>query len=219
VAVAAGVADILPFGPVSVGMRLSLWLVPVFVIGGASALDRIRTRLGSRAPGRVAFDIAALVVAAVLVVGASTGPEPNHVSDHGTAAAYVEGALTKNDVVFIDHTAAMYSYAIASHLDVGIRARKDLVAFEPDFRDPRFHYFEFAEDKSDRVVLTPTTPGTETNLARVVGRADRVYIYAPDAQLQHRFSFAFVLSRLGYRQVSDTRFNFARVVVWRRVAR
>src|SRR6185312_14255480 len=103
-----------------------------------------------------------------------------------------------------------------SHLDVGIRARKDLVAFEPDFRDPRVHYFEFAGEHTDRVVLTATTPGTDTNLVRVIGHADRVYIYAPDAQLRGRFSFAFVLHRLGYRQVSDTRFNFARVVVWRR---
>jgi hypothetical protein len=218
VAVAAGVADILPFGPVSIGMRLSLWLVPIFVIGGASALDRVRIRLEGHTPIRAAFDVSAVVVAVVLIVGASTGLPANHVNDRGNAAAYVEGALTKNDVVFIDHTNAMYSYAVASHLDVGIRAVKDLVAFEPDFRDPRFHYFQFAGDHTDRVVLTATPPGADTNLARVIGRADRVYIYAPDAQLRGRFSFALALRRLGYRQESDTRFNFARVVVWRRVA-
>ena len=205
VAVAAGIADILPFGPLSIGMRLSLWLVPVFVVGGASALDRVRTRLEGHTPIRVAFDVSAVVVAGVLIVGASTGLPTNHVNDRGNAAAYVEGALTKNDVVFIDHTAAMYSYTVASHLDVGIRARKELVAFEPDFRDPRFHYFEFAGDPTDRVVLDATTPGEDTNLARVIGRADRVYIYAPDAQLRGRFSFAVVLRRLGYEKVSDTR--------------
>jgi hypothetical protein len=219
VAVVANMVGALPFGPTSIGMRLSLWLVPVFVIGGASALNRLRAALARQGVARIAFDATAVVVALVLIVGAAVGGPPKHSSDMTSAASFLESRLTTNDVVFINRTSGAFSYAVTSHADVHVRPRHSLVAFEPDFRDPRFHYFVLGGKRRNKVILPTESSGDASNVARVIGRADRVYIYVqvvPNPQRRGRFAFAIVLHTLGYRQESDTRFKFARVVVWRR---
>jgi hypothetical protein len=60
VAVAASVVSVLPLGPTGDGMRLSLWLVPIFAIGVASAVERLRVALTSQVATRIAFDAAAV---------------------------------------------------------------------------------------------------------------------------------------------------------------
>ncbi|MDQ1436032.1 MAG: hypothetical protein QOF59_2848 [Actinomycetota bacterium] len=221
-AVVVSVAGVLPLGPTSIGMRLSLWLVPLFAIGAASAVDQLRTRLAGHDVARLALDGGAVIVAAVLIVTAAVARPYHPAGDVRSAAPYVERKLTANDVVFIEHTECMFSYALESHVRIGVRPRRGLVAFEPDIRDPRFYYVAFTGKLADTLFVSPASAvDYGTDVTRAVGHADRVYLHlnaAPRAQLRGRIAFANLLRGLGYRQESDTAFGCARVVVWKRSA-
>ncbi|MCU1464705.1 MAG: hypothetical protein JWM72_633 [Actinomycetia bacterium] len=219
-AVVVSMAGVLPLGPTSIGMRLSLWLVPVFAIGMASALDRLRAGLAGHDVTRIGFDAVAVIVAVVVIVIAAVARPYRQSIDVRSAAPYVERSLSPDDVVFIEHTECMFSYAVESHVRVGVRPRRGLVAFEPDFHDPRFYYVTFAGRLGDRLVVSRASAVDDrTDAVRAIGHADRVYLHlnaVPIPQPRGRIAFAGLLRGLGYRQESDTGFGCARVIVWRR---
>ncbi len=219
-AVAASVANALPLGPTSVGMRLSLWLVPIFAIGAASALDHLRTRFTTHQVTRIAFDVVAVVSAALLIVSASNVRPASQFVPSSSAVRYIERTLTDNDVVFVQHTEIMYSYATASYVRVVVRPTQKIVAFEPDFHDSRFHYLTFGGKLGDMLLLASASDVDRKNyVARVISAADRVFLYLqafPEPPRRGPLAFARVLGRLGFTQEKDTRFGNARVIVWRR---
>jgi hypothetical protein len=219
-AVAASVVSVLPFGPTSVGMRLSLWLVPIFAIGTASALERLRAVLTRQLATRIAFDAAAVIATALLIVNASNVRPSYQYIELGSATRYVESSLTTDDVVFIEHTQSMYSFAIASHVHVVVRPQRKLVAFEPDFRDSRFHYLTFSGKLGNNLLLTTASDAEhKTDIAHAIGGAGRVFLYVqvfPKPSRRGLVAFATVVRRFGFEQENDTRFGNARVIVWRR---
>ncbi len=221
-AVAASVVSVLPFGPTSVGMRLSLWLVPIFAIGVASGLERLRAALTHPGSRRIAFDAAAVIASAVLVVAASNGGPAYPFAGSRSAARYIESALVTNDAVFIEHTGGMYPYAVASQLRLIVWPERKYVAFKPEFRDRRFHYLGFTGNLGQQLVLTTASDASDkTNIARAIGHADRVFLYVEaisNIPRRGRLVFAIVLRRLGFKQENDIRFDQAHVIVWRRAA-
>jgi hypothetical protein len=222
VAIAASVISVLPFGPTSGGMRLSLWLVPIFAIGTASALETLRVRFTTHAMARAAFDTAAVFAAALLVVGAHDGGPAYPVTGSRSATQFVESTLTTNDAVFIESNDAIYPYAIASHLDLVVRRQPAKVAFKPEFHDPRVHYIAFTGSLGNKLLLTAATDADhKTNIARAVGRANRVFLYAEEISKiprTGRLVFANMLHRLGFQQGNDTKFGNTSVIIWRRSA-
>ncbi|MDP9333884.1 MAG: hypothetical protein M3Q30_11350 [Actinomycetota bacterium] len=219
-AVAASVVSVLPLGPTSDGMRLSLWLVPIFAIGVASALERLRVALTNRVATRIAFDAAAVVASALLVVSASNGGPDYPLTGSRTAAQFMERALVTNDAVFIEHTGSMYPYAIASHLHLIVWPQHRRIAFRPEFRDRRFHYIGFTGNLGDTLLLTSISDADHrTDIARAIERADRVFLYVE--AISHiprrgRLALATTLDQLGFKQGNDTKFGDAHVIVWRR---
>ena len=220
VAVAASVVSVLPLGPTGDGMRLSLWLVPIFAIGVASAVERLRVALTGQVATRIAFDAAAVIASALLVAGASNGGPAYPLSGSRSAAQFVESALASNDAVFIEHSGGMYPYAVASHLHLIVWPHRSKVAFKPEFRDRRFHYIAFTGNLGNRLLLTTNSDADhKTNISRAIGSADRVFFYVEDtSDIPRRggLAFAATLHRLGFKQENDTRFGDAHVFVWRR---
>ena len=214
VALAASVASVLPLGPTAAGMRLSLWLVPIFATGIASALQWARTAVSSRHVGRIGFDAAAVVVSALLVVGASDGGPSYPLSGSRSATQFVERELSTNDAVFIENDGGVYPYAVASDLHVVLVPHHAKVAFKPEIRDRRFHYITFTGSLSNKFLLsTNSDSGHETDVARAIGGADRVFLYVEaESGVVRRGGLAFntVLRGLG--------FSNAHVTIWQRTA-
>jgi len=223
-AVAASIISVLPFGPTTAGggARLSVWLVPIFAIGSASALGHLRARLRNRRASRIAFDVVAIVVAVVLVVQASGGGPRYPSAGSKSAAQFIEKALKPRDGVFIEASAGMYPYAIASGLDPVVQPTPNKkIAFAPEFADPRIHYLGFTGRLGERLVLTATADADhKTDIQRAVGHADRVFLYLEDLNtipVRGRSTFAALLRRLGFRLDRDVRFGRWQVIVWQRV--
>jgi hypothetical protein len=220
--VAASVASALPLGPTAAGMRLSLWLVPIFAIGIASALERVRTVLTGRFAARIAFDSAAVIVSAFLVVGASNGGPAYPLSGSRSATRFVERTLMVNDAVFIENNSGVYPYAIASHLHVVVRPHNAKIAFEPEFNDHRIHYIAFTGTLGNSLLLTTVSDADhKTDIARAIGRADRIFLYVGATSglpRRGRLAFATLLRRLGFKPGHDARFGNAHVIVWQRQA-
>jgi hypothetical protein len=220
VVVAASVASVLPLGPTAAGMRLSVWLVPIFAIGIASALQQARTAVSGRHLARIGFDAVAIVVSALLVVGASNGGPKYPLSGSRSATRFVERQLSGNDAVFIENDGGVYPYAVASHLHIVLVPHHAKVAFKPEIRDPRYHYIAFAGSLGNKLVLTTLSDaGHETDIARAVGHANRVLLYVEaisGLRRRGRFTFDTALRRLGFTTAHDNRFENAHVIVWQR---
>ena len=218
-AVVASVARGLPLGPTSAGARLSLWLVPVFAIGIADALDRLRTALPHDRVFSIAFDVAAVIVAVALLASASNGGPAYPLSGSRSATEFVEGALGTNDVVFIENDGGMYPYAIASHLHVVVRPHpQGKVAFQPEIRDGRFHYLAFSGDLGNKLLLVA---GSDTDIARILGRTGRIFLYVEALAAlgpRGRIAFGTLLHRFRFTLHSDHRFGHAHVFIWQRAA-
>jgi len=222
-AVAASVVSVLPFGPTTAGggARLSVWLVPIFAFGSASALGHLRGVLRDRRALRVAFDVAAVVVSVVLVVRASGGGPSYPAAGSRSATQFIEKALKPGDGVFIEVTAGMYPYAIASGLHPVVQPTpRKKIAFAPEFADRRIHYLGFTGRLGERLVLTATSDAHhKTDIQRAVGRADRVFFYVEDLNtipVRGRNTFAALLRRLGFRVERDVRFGHWQVIEWKR---
>lgn len=170
----AGVVRIVPFGPASDGMRVSIWLAPIFVVGAASGLERIRSRL---APGtaRVALDVSAIATAAVLVLGAIAGAPSYVTSGSGSAAAFVDRELSATDVVLIE--GSVFPYSVATRRPTGVVPVHVIIAFVPSINDPRFNYASYDETKGGLVLSPARNPRTNTTLARVLLGAGHVFEY------------------------------------------
>jgi hypothetical protein len=222
VALAASVASVLPLGPTAAGMRLSLWLVPVFAVGIASALQWARTALSGRHVARIGFDAAAVIVSVLFVVGASNGGPKYPLSGSRSATQFVERELSTNDAVFIENDGGVYPYAVASHLQLVVAPHHAKVAFKPDIRDHRFHYIAFTGNLGTKLLLTTgSDAGHPTEIAGAIGGAPRVFLYVESMSgVVRRGSLAFsiVLRRLGFAPGHDTRFDNAHVTVWQRTA-
>jgi hypothetical protein len=221
-AVIVSVASALPLGPTAAGMRLSLWLVPIFAIGIASALERVRTVFTGQLATRIAFDSAAVIASALLVVGASNGGPAYPHSGSRSATRFVEHTLTVDDAVFIENDSGVYPYAIASHLHVAVRPNNAKIAFVPEFNDHRIHYIAYTGNLGNKLLLTTASDADhKTDIARAIGRADRVFLYVGATSVlprRGRLAFANLLRRIGFKPGHDTRFGNADVVVWQRAA-
>ena len=147
----AGVVRIVPFGPASDGMRVSIWLAPIFVVGAASGLERIRSRLAS-GKLRVAMDVSAIVCAAVLVLSAIVSAPSYVTSGSGSAAAFVDRELGATDVVLIE--GSVFPYSVATRRPTGVVPVHVIIAFVPSINDPRFDYASYDEAKGG-LVLSP----------------------------------------------------------------
>jgi hypothetical protein len=222
-AVAASVLSVLPLGPTLAGggARLSVWLVPIFAIGAASALGHLRAALRDRQGLRVAFDVAAVVVAVLLIVRASGGGPPYPAAGSRSATQFVEKALKPDDGVFIEVTAGMYPYAIASRLDPVVQPTpRKKIAFGAEFADRRIHYLGFTGHLGERLVLTSASDAHhKADIRRAVGGASRIFFYVEDLRtipVRGRATFAALLRGLDFRLERDVRFGHWQVMVWQR---
>ena len=179
-AVAASIISVLPFGPTTAGggARLSVWLMPIFAIGSASALGLSRAGY-SATPGfacRVRCDRHCRVRRSRRY-GAGGGPSYPAAGSR-SATQFIEKALKPGDGVFIEVTAGMYPYAIASGLHPVVQPTpRKKIAFAPEFADRRLHYLGFTGRFGERLVLTATSDAHhKTDIERAVGRADRVFL-------------------------------------------
>jgi hypothetical protein len=221
-ALAASVASVLPLGPTAAGMRLSLWLVPIFAIGSASALQWARTAVSGRHVARIGFDAGAVIVSVFLVAGASNGGPRYPLSGSRSATQFIERQLSTNDAVFIENDGGVYPYAVASHLHVVLVPHHAKVAFKPDIRDHRFHYIAFTGNLGTELLLTTSSDaGHPTEIVGAIGGAHRVFLYVEamsGAVRRGSLAFGIVLRRLGFTPGHDTRFDNAHVTVWQRSA-
>ena len=121
----AGVAGAFPFGPsegnlISSGGRVSLWLIPVIAFGLAAALHGLRGVLATRRLPRVAFDGAAyLAAAAIVVVAFSTGTVAYPFPGPHSATEFIQSQLRTGDAVLLGDRSD-WSYAQESGLHSGI---------------------------------------------------------------------------------------------------
>ena len=73
------------------------------------------------------------------------------------------------------------------------------------------------------MLLTTTSDADHpTDIARAIGRADRVFLYVnaiSNIPRRGRVAFVATLRRLGFNQGNDTRFGDAHVIVWQRTTR
>ncbi len=222
-AIAASVISVLPFGPTEAGggARLSVWLVPIFAIGAASALRYLRAALTDRQALRVAFDVVAVAVSVLLVVGASGGGPPYPAAGSKSATRFIETALKPNDAVFIEVSAGQYPYAVASRLDPVLEPTpRKKIAFVPEFRDRRIHYIGFTGRLGETLILPAASDAHhKSDIPRAVGRAGRVFLYFEDLNTipaRGPDTFAALLRRLGFRLDRDERFGHWHVIVWER---
>jgi hypothetical protein len=135
-----------PFGPssyslyypgVSPGSRHSLWLVPIFALGLAVVLMRLRMRLGGS--HRTVFDVVAVVATVAVFVLGHGEPFP-YPSDQAPAATrLVDESIDAADVVIITDT-RVYAFALYTSQGVVLAPTPThQVPYTPTFRDQRIH--------------------------------------------------------------------------------
>lgn len=219
-ALVGGLTKVLPFGPTADGMRLSLWLVPVFAIGTARALTRLCDAAARRRLGTVVFDGLAVLAALVVVINAATDSPRYPQSGAQSATNFIEARLAPTSVVFVEHVNGIYPYAVATHLPVAVRPERAKVAFFPQFDDPRIHSLAFTGPSGTDMLLTaPPDHRDQHNIARVIGTATEVYLYriAPNNVIRHGTqAFATLLRNLGFDPAQTARFDTAQVLTWHR---
>ncbi|MDQ1448049.1 MAG: hypothetical protein QOC79_1020 [Actinomycetota bacterium] len=219
-AVVGGLTKVLPFGPTRDGARLSLWLVPVFAIGTARFLTRLRDAVARRRVGSVAFDAVAVLAALLIAVYAATDSPRYLESGAQSATNFIEARLAPTSVVFVDHENGVYPYAVATHLHAAVRAQYAKVAFWPQFDDPRIHYLAFTGPSGADLLLTaPPDALHPHNVVGAIGNATEVFLYlvAPNNVTRSGTpGFASLLRNLGFGPAQSVRFDNARVLAWHR---
>jgi hypothetical protein len=212
VAFVGGLLAKFPFGPevtspISDGHRVSLWLIPVLAVGLGALLQGLRSLLARRRILRIAFDAAAyLGAAAVLVSALSADALPYPYPGARSATEYVESHLGPQDALLVPWP-AQYSFAWQTDLSVGVQADPGYhVGFVPKFSDPRIHLTDIGVS-SDAV-------------AQSVQGADRVLIYNSDPdnseELEAIATYTKTLKSLGFAQERIAHFQDVKVEVWRR---
>ena len=142
IALAGGLAEKVPFGPVQgkafSGGRFTLWLLPVIAVGLAAGLHRLRGTLFARRGLAAGFDAAGYLIAVVVVVAAIGYDTPRYPQPGAKQATqFVETHLGRNDVAFI-MPGGDYPFSVDAGYRVGLRAQPHrIVGFAPVFDDPR----------------------------------------------------------------------------------
>ncbi|MEO6628992.1 MAG: hypothetical protein ABIP03_10545 [Aquihabitans sp.] len=139
-ALIGGLLNRFPFGPDtrnwiaalnSPGGRHSLWLVPVFVVGFALALEAIRTALTARSRLTVPIDLV-MVAAAIALMGAAWQPTPRYMEDHSLSAARYTDRVAGPDGLVIAIGPPAYQYASATDREITLLATpENMVGFSP----------------------------------------------------------------------------------------
>jgi hypothetical protein len=219
VALVGGITDVLPFGPTSDGMRLSLWLVPIFAIGAARALTYCRDAI-TRQAATVIFDAIAIIAAAVIILNATTDSPTYPQTGARSATNAIEQRLTPSSVVFVEHVAGMYPYAVATHLHAALQPRRSKVAFMPSFADPRIHYLAATGPTGTDMLLTsPQDKRHQHDVLDVTTNANQVFLYliAPNKLIKRGTgTFAALMRTLGFGPFQTPRFHNALVLTWNR---
>jgi hypothetical protein len=219
-AVAGGATKVLPLGPTSDGMRLSLWLVPVFAIGTACALTRLRDAVTGLRVASVVLDAVAVLAALLIVLNAAADSPRYPQSGAQSATDFIEARLAPTSVVFVEQVNGIYPYAVATHLHVAVRRQREKVAFVPEFNDPRIHYLAFTGPSGADMMLTAPPDRREPhNIAGAIGNASEVFLYliAPNKVMrQGAATFATLLHGLRFGPAENARFTNAHVLVWQR---
>lgn len=186
-----------PFGPtqssaIDNGYRTSLWLVPVIAFGLAVALGAVRERLAGRRPLQMAFDAAAILGGAAVLLTASTFDYP--FSGEQPAARFIEERRVSGDRVLIPFHAE-WSWTAETGMDAVFEPSPNTTeSFDPvEWADPDVRYV-----------------GLETgsrSVSQAVGDATRVFVYYPSLkvggivppEIQTRAKLTSTLQRLGLR--------------------
>ena len=176
-ALIGGIFNRFPFGPAtrnwsaaanSSGGRHSLWLVPVFVVGFALALEALRTTLTSRSGRAVPIDVVA-VCAMILLVVAAWQPGPRYIDEHSLSAYRFIDRAAGPDGLIIAIGPAAYMYASASARDIKLlETPENMVGFSPVGTDGRLV----------AVGMWATLPYDAPTLRRLVGGEDQVVLAA-----------------------------------------
>ena len=219
VAFLGGLTKVLPFGPTSDGMRLSLWLVPIFAIGAARALTRFRDVLVRHQVATVIFDLAAIVVAVSVMAFAATDSPHYPQSGARSATDFIETHLTPTSVVFIENDNGVYPYGVATRLHVSVKAQHEKVAFVPQFNDPRIHYLGLSDPSVAMLLSTPSDRSHKHNIGGAIGNATDVslYLIAPNNVMRrHTAALATLLHTLGFGAAQSVHFDNALLFTWHR---
>jgi hypothetical protein len=221
-AVVAGIAGLLPFGPTAAGMRLSIWLLPLYAIGTAAALQYARRWLARYDHGRSVFDAVVIVLAVLIGTSAvGSGGSTYPLSGMRTATEFVEAHLGADGAVFVDHTRGLYPYGVHTSLPVALQPTpRGKVAFEPRFRDPRVHVLAYGGDNGTQLLLTGKRDvAKHVTVPSVVAGATRVFVFTPGAAAlmpSSRFALGVTLQAAGYRLRRVHRFDATEVEEWAR---
>jgi hypothetical protein len=221
-AVAAGILGLLPFGPTAAGMRLSIWLLPLYAIGTAAALRYGRSWLARYDYARAAFDAGAIVLA-IVIAGSAVGDGGSRYPLNGvrTATNYIEAHLGADGVVLVDHDRGQYPFGVQTSLAVALAPTPHgKVAFEPRFRDTRVHTVAYTTGGSTTVILSGTRDIEHHHtLPSVLRRARHVYVLTPGwtaVPQGDRFALGVTLRLAGYRPRGLHRFDETEVAEWAR---
>ena len=174
-ALIGGLLNRFPFGPAtrnwsaafnSSGGRHSLWLVPVFVVGFALALEALRTTLTARSGRTLPIDAVA-VVAAIVLMAAAWLPSPRYMEDHSLSAAQYSDRAAGPDGLIIAIGPAAYMYASATDREIKLLPTpENMVGFSPVGADGRLV----------AVGEWATLPYDAPTIRRVVGSDERVVL-------------------------------------------
>lgn len=209
-AVAGSMAGRVPFGALrTVGLRVSIWTVPLVAAGLAASLTATLAPLLRRARWRTVVDVGAYGLAAVLVLAGLS--RPILYGDRGTApaTAFVEASRQDDDVVLLLYT-AHFPFAVETDLParvVGHAAAMNGLGLRID--DPA-------------TVLVPHGVPVDRKLAVAeegVGDADRVLVVSASTgptSPDPRSEVASQLRGAGFTEVDARRFGNSEVRIWER---
>ena len=208
-------ADRFPFGPdnrgIAVGSpggRHALWMVPVFAFGLAIIADRVRDLLAHTPVGKVAFDVAFVAAAMVLVVRCYR-PAPEAPYQGSTSAAhFVDTHRGPNDLLLLS-SGSLFNYANATTTPLHL-------TWTPT------HQVGWAPEFEDRQVIAmgafAATPSTQATIRAAIDAHRRVFILSHGALQNERNSAAQILQSEGFTKVSEHDFGWNSVDEWVRPA-
>jgi hypothetical protein len=206
VAAAGSVVKLIPFGPPRGTGRVSLWLVPVMALGLCTTLEFVRKRAAARVPLRVAFDTAACIVAALVLVSSF---RTDHRYPPGARSAIRQVmAETDADDVVVATWPTVFSLALYADSPVNVHFTPERsVGFLPTFADQRLY--------------THTWATTSEELGLAVDDADRVYLVhanlpVTSGMTKYLFNLAVELELRGFALQSTTTVDTGTIYVWTR---
>ena len=212
VALAAGLLELMPFGPaqggsMSLGGRVTIWMIPFLAFGLALALQSVRLAVARRSALRTGFDLVCVAAAvSILVAGFDRAPSyPFPGSKSSTE--WVESELQANDAVILTQT-SFYTFAYESDFEVRFEERPNntpATQMGPIFEDPRIHLLD--------------SDGTADQVQAAVDGAERVFVHTSERGVGSPTAavvLELTLAGEGFAKESAVEFEDALVVVWSR---